>query len=175
MKEERIVLGGGCFWCIEAVYANTKGVLKAESGYTGGLRSNPSYEQVCTGVSGHAEIVDIRYDAEIISLEELVEILFSIHNPTTLNQQGADRGTQYRSVLYYESKEMLDRINACIYTIQKSFDAPIVTEVSELETVYKAEAYHQEYFKRNPAQGYCQAVIAPKLQKFMTHFPDKLG
>ena len=175
MKKNRLVLGGGCFWCIEAVYSNVKGVLSAISGYTGGARPNPSYESVCTGVSGHAEIVDIEYDSDIISLDELLDIFFLIHNPTTLNKQGADQGTQYRSVIYYEDNEQKSKILDFINKIQNNFNDKIVTEVSELGAVYQAESYHQNYYKLNSSQGYCQVVIAPKLQKFMTVFPDKLG
>jgi peptide-methionine (S)-S-oxide reductase len=175
MKKERIVLGGGCFWCIEAVYRNVKGVLSAVSAYTGGLRENPTYENVCSGATGHAEVVDITYDADIISLEEILDIFFTIHDPTTLNQQGADKGTQYRSVIYYENEEQKRRIEASIQKHQADFTQPIVTEVSPLGKVYPAEPYHQNYYNLNAQQGYCQVVIAPKLQKFMTKFPDKLA
>ncbi len=165
MKKERLVLGGGCFWCIEAVFADIKGILSAVSGYTGGHRANPTYESICTGVSGHAEIVDISYDADIISMSELLEIFFVVHNPTTLNQQGADKGTQYRSVIYYKDAEEKQVIMDAIKKAQEDFTDKIVTEVSELEDVYEAEAYHQNYYKLNSSQGYCQVVIAPKLQK----------
>ena len=174
MNLQRLVLGGGCFWCTEAVYANVKGVISADSGYAGGLRPNPTYENICTGVSGHAEIVDISYDSEIISLSELLEIFFVVHNPTTLNQQGADKGTQYRSVIYYSDDEEKENILKSITTHQKEFSDKIVTEVSELPEVYKAENYHQNYYKLNSSQGYCQAIIAPKLQKFMMKFPELL-
>lgn len=174
MKKERLVLGGGCFWCVEGVFSNVKGVISAMSGYTGGQRPNPSYESICTGVTGHAEIVDISYDAELISLSELLEIFFVIHDPTTLNRQGADRGTQYRSVIYYEDEDTKALIEKFIQDIQVHFREKIVTEVSALDTVYEAEGYHQNYYKLNPTQGYCQAVIAPKLQKFMTKFPEYL-
>jgi len=175
MKKERLVLGGGCFWCVEAVFANVKGVFSAVSAYTGGLRANPSYESICTGVSGHAEVIDISYDSDIISMAELLEIFFVVHNPTTLNQQGADKGTQYRSVIYYEEEQEKEVILSAITKAQSDFNDKIVTEVSELGEVYKAEAYHQDYYKLNSSQGYCQAVIAPKLQKFMTTFPQMLG
>lgn len=175
MKKSRLVLGGGCFWCIEAVYSNVKGVLSARSGYSGGKRANPTYENVCTGVTGHAEIVDIEYDSEIISLNELLDIFFAIHNPTTLNQQGADKGTQYRSVIYYEDENQKSEILGSIAKAQNNFKDKIVTEVSKLGDVYPAEGYHQDYYKLNSSQGYCQVVIAPKLQKFMSLFPDKLG
>ena len=175
MKKNRLVLGGGCFWCIEAVYSNVKGVISAVSGYTGGARPNPSYENVCTGVTGHAEIVDIEYDSEIISLSELLDIFFVIHDPTTLNRQGADQGTQYRSVIYYEDETQKSEILELIKKAQNNFSDKIVTEVSELGEVYSAESYHQNYYKLNSSQGYCQVVIAPKLQKFMTNFPQNLG
>jgi len=175
MNEKRIVLGGGCFWCVEAVYRNVKGVISAVSGYAGGARPNPSYENVCSGATGHAEVVDIHYDADIISLKDLLEIFFEIHNPTTLNQQGADKGTQYRSVIYYADAKEKEIIEQVIQEQQKHFKEKIVTEVSPLPEVYPAEGYHQNYYNQNSSQGYCQVVIAPKLQKFMTKFPDKLA
>ncbi len=175
MKKERLVLGGGCFWCTEAVYVNVKGVLSVVSSYAGGARANPSYENICTGATGHAEVIDISYDADVISRSELLDIFFVVHNPTTLNQQGADRGTQYRSVVYYESEEEKETILKSIEKAQKDYSDKIVTQVSPLPEVYPAETYHQDYYNRNSSQGYCMAVIAPKLQKFMTKFPDKLG
>ena len=175
MKKERLVLGGGCFWCIEAVYNNVKGVESAISGYAGGLRPNPSYESVCTGVSGHAEVVDITYDSEVITISELLDIFFVVHNPTTLNSQGADRGTQYRSVIYYQNEEEKAVITDSIQEHQKEFAEIIVTEVSELPEVFPAEVYHQNYYSGHSSEGYCQVVIAPKLQKFMMKFPEKLG
>ena len=175
MKEERIVLGGGCFWCIEAVYRNVKGVISAVSGYAGGARPNPSYQNVCTGATGHAEIVDITYDTDVISRSEILDIFFVVHNPTTLNAQGADKGTQYRSVIYYADVDEKAVIEASIEKHQEEFSDKIVTEVSPLPEVYPAEGYHQNYYNLNSSQGYCQVVITPKLQKFMTHFPDKLA
>jgi len=176
MSIKQVVLGGGCFWCTEAVFLNVKGVVSVTSGYAGGERPNPTYEMICTGVSGYAEIVDIRYDEELITLAELLDIFFVIHNPTTLNAQGADKGTQYRSVVYYENADEKEIIDNAIYTNQKNFEDPIVTEVSPLpQKVYPAEAYHHNYYAQNSSQGYCQVVIAPKLQKFMLSFPDKLG
>ena len=175
MKKERIVLGGGCFWCIEAVYTNVKGVISAVSGYAGGARANPSYENVCTGSTGHAEIVDITYDADEVSLSTLLDIFFTVYNPTTLNAQAADKGTQYRSVIYYANEEEKEVIDGSIKKHQSEFTDKIVTEVSPLPEVYPAEAYHQNYYNQNSSQGYCQVVIAPKLQKFMTKFPDKLA
>ena len=175
MAIKKLVLGGGCFWCVEAVYSNVKGVLKALSGYAGGARKNPSYEQVCTGVSGHAEVVEISYDDELITMEELLDIFWEIHDPTTLNRQGADTGTQYRSVIYYEDEVQKGAILDSIKKASVKFRDKIVTEVSPLPEFYVAESYHQNYFAQNPNQGYCRVVIAPKLQKFMTYFPDKLS
>ena len=174
MDMKRLVLGGGCFWCVEAVFNNVKGVKSAVSAYTGGLRPNPTYENICTGVSGHAEVVDIEYDGEVVTLSELLDIFFAIHNPTTLNQQGADKGTQYRSVVYYQNDDEKRVIEDSITKAQKSFESKIVTEVSPLGDVYKAEDYHQNYYALNPSQGYCQVVIVPKLKKFMSNFSDKL-
>ncbi len=174
MNKQRIVLGGGCFWCIEAVYRNVKGVVSAVSGYAGGKRPNPTYENVCSGATGHAEVVDIVYDADVISLEDILDIFFEIHDPTTLNQQGADKGTQYRSVIYYSNENEKKIIEDAINKHQQRFSSKIVTEVSELPKVYPAEGYHQNYYNVNSQQGYCQVVIAPKLQKFMMKFPDKL-
>lgn len=176
MAERRIVLGGGCFWCTEAVFSNVKGVESVVSGYAGGNRPNPNYEMICTGVSGYAEIVDIKYNSDEISLSELLDIFFVIHDPTTLNQQGADRGTQYRSVVYYANEQEKEIIEDAIKRNQKNFSDKIVTEVSPLpEVVYPAENYHQNYYAQNASQGYCQVVIAPKLQKFMMTFPEKLS
>lgn len=176
MSAKRVVLGGGCFWCTEAVFLNVKGVISAVSGYAGGNRPNPNYEMVCTGVSGYAEVVDIKFDDEIISLSEILDIFFAVHNPTTLNAQGADRGTQYRSVVYYADALEKEIILEAITQNQKNFSEKIVTEVSPLpEKIYQAEAYHQNYYALNSSQGYCQVVIAPKLQKFMLHFPEKLA
>jgi peptide-methionine (S)-S-oxide reductase len=175
MKKERLVLGGGCFWCVEAVFSNVKGVHHATSGYAGGRRPNPTYENVCSGATGHAEVVDVEFDADTISRAELLEIFFAIHNPTTLNAQGADKGTQYRSVVYYANEEEQKSILHAIEKAQKEYADPIVTEVSPLPHVYPAEHYHQNYYKLNPTQGYCQVVIRPKLEKFIKNFPNKLG
>jgi peptide-methionine (S)-S-oxide reductase len=175
MKQERIVLGGGCFWCTEAVYKNVKGVHSVVSGYAGGNRPNPNYEMICTGVSGYAEVIDITYDSNLITLSDLLDIFFVIHDPTTLNQQGADRGTQYRSVIYYQNDLEREIIEDAIKRNQANFSDKIVTEVSELPEVYPAETYHQNYYNLNSSQGYCQVVIAPKLQKFMMQFPEKLA
>jgi peptide-methionine (S)-S-oxide reductase len=174
LQKERLVLGGGCFWCVEAVFSNVKGVLSAVSAYTGGARPNPSYQNVCTGTTGHAEVVDITYDAQVISLSELLDIFFVIHDPTTLNAQGADKGTQYRSVIYYADEDEKKVILDVIKKQEEDFSEKIVTQVSKIKEVYPAELYHQNYYKLNSAEGYCQVVIAPKIQKFMRRFPDKL-
>lgn len=171
---EKALLGGGCFWCIEAVYNRTNGVSSAISGYAGGARQNPSYEQVCTGATGHAEVVEITYDPSVIRYEEILDIFWAIHNPTTLNSQGADRGTQYRSVIYYVDEDQKAKALASISEAQKGWDDPIVTELSPAPEFYPAEAYHQNYYSEHPTQGYCYAVIAPKIQKFMTKFGDKI-
>jgi len=172
MKE--IILGGGCFWCIEAVFKRVDGVIKAISGYSGGKRENPSYEQVCSGATGHAEVVKVVYDEAKITLKELLEIFFAIHDPTTLNRQGADKGTQYRSVVYYENEDEKKIIKEAIKDTQKDYTQKIVTQVSLKQPFYKAEVYHQNYYDTNPSQGYCQVVIKPKVQKFLTKFGEKL-
>ena len=172
MKE--IILGGGCFWCIEAVMRRVKGVKEAISGYAGGERPNPTYQQVCSGATGHAEVVKVIYDENEITLDELLDIFFSIHDPTTLNRQGADVGTQYRSVVYYENEEEKKAIEAAIARTQKEYSDPVITEVSPKPEFYPAEAYHQNYYDQNPMQGYCQVVIKPKVQKFLTKFTDKI-
>jgi len=171
---KQIVLGGGCFWCIEGVFTRVKGIISLQSGYAGGKRANPTYEQICTGVTGHAEVVAIQYDENIITLENLLEIFFAIHDPTTLNAQGADKGTQYRSVIYYATQEEKQQIENFIQKIQSEFTNPIVTELSTLPTFYPAEEYHQNYYNQNSSQGYCQVVIAPKIAKFLQKFPEKV-
>lgn len=170
---EKALLGGGCFWCVEGVFSRVEGVHSALSGYAGGLRKNPSYEQVCTGVSGHAEVVEITYDPNVITYEEILDIFWEIHNPTTLNAQGADKGTQYRSVIYYYNDVQKEKALASIEKAQKEWDDPIVTKLSHAPEFYKAEAYHQNYYSEHPTQGYCYAVIAPKIEKFMSKFGDK--
>lgn len=171
---EKALLGGGCFWCIEAVYTRVSGVQSALSGYAGGARKNPSYEQVCSGATGHAEVVEITYDPSIITYEEILDIFWVIHNPTTLNVQGADRGTQYRSVIYYYDEVQKEKALLSISETQKGWDDPIVTELSPAPEFYEAEAYHQNYYTEHPTQGYCYAVITPKIQKFMDKFRDKV-
>lgn len=168
LMQNSIILGGGCFWCIEAAFSRTKGVMSAISGYAGGASENPSYEQVCGGRTGHAEVVQVIFDTNQISLEDILHIYFLIHDPTTRNRQGHDIGTQYRSVVFYtdqEQKESVEKVIAEL-TREKVYSDPFVTEVVPLEKFYEAEEYHQKYFARNPDQAYCQAVIAPKLAKF---------
>ena len=171
---EKALLGGGCFWCIEAVYNRVRGVNSAISGYAGGLRKNPSYEQVCTGVSGHAEVIEITYDADSISYGELLDIFWALHDPTTLNAQGADKGTQYRSVIYYYDEAQKEIALESIKSAQAHWSDPIVTELSPAPDFYPAEEYHQNYYNEHPTQGYCYVVIAPKIEKFMTKFSDKV-
>ena len=171
---EKALLGGGCFWCIEAVYNRVAGVKSAISGYAGGVRKNPSYEQICTGVTGHAEVVEVTFDAERISYEEILDIFWEIHNPTTLNAQGADKGTQYRSVIYYTDDEQKEKALKSIAQLQERLGDKIVTEVSSAPEFFEAEEYHQDYYTQHPTQGYCYAVVAPKIEKFMTKFGDKV-
>lgn len=169
---ETITLAGGCFWCLEAVFDEVKGVLSVDSGYANGHISNPSYREVCTGRTGHAEAVQIKFDPTIVALRDLLNIFFVIHDPTTLNRQGADVGTQYRSGIYYHSEDQKRTAEQVIRDLeaQKIWDNPIVTEVEPLRSFYIAEEYHQEYFAKNPYQPYCIAVVAPKVSKFRKHF-----
>ena len=172
----QITLGGGCFWCLEAVYDQVHGVRDVVSGYAGGQLANPTYEDVCSGLTGHAEVVQVTFDPAQISLEDLLHIFFTIHDPTTLNRQGADIGSQYRSAIFYhnaEQKQTAERVIAEL-TAAKLWDRPIVTQVMPLNAFYPAEDYHQEYFARNPGQGYCRVVIAPKVAKFRQKYFDKL-
>jgi peptide-methionine (S)-S-oxide reductase len=175
-KKEVATLAGGCFWCLEAVYNDLRGVEKVVSGYSGGRVANPSYEQVCTGKTGHAEVIQITFDPQVISFKELLEVFFTIHDPTTLNRQGADHGTQYRSAVFYhspEQKEVADKVIADI-TAAKIWKDPIVTEVTKFDVFYAAEEYHQRYYELNPNQGYCRMVIEPKVIKFRKQFMSKL-
>lgn len=173
---EYATFGGGCFWCTEAIFEQLKGVLKVESGYSGGSVKKPSYKEVCTGNTGHAEVIHITYNPKEISFTDLLDVFFNTHNPTTLNRQGADVGTQYRSAVFYHNKEQKDAANAMINALDKSgvFDDKIVTEVTEFDTFYPAENYHQDYYNNNKTQGYCQMVINPKLQKFQKKYKEKL-
>ncbi|MGZ9235158.1 MAG: peptide-methionine (S)-S-oxide reductase MsrA [Anaerolineales bacterium] len=169
-------LAGGCFWCLEAVYDEIKGVHSVESGYAGGHEDNPSYRAVCSGTTGHAEVVQIRFDPSVVSYRDLLNVFFTIHDPTTLNRQGADVGTQYRSAVFYHDDEQKKTAEEVIkgLTAQKLWDHPIVTEVTKLDKFYMAEDYHQEYFAKNPYQPYCQVVVAPKVSKFRKHFLEML-
>lgn len=174
--KEIATLAGGCFWCLEAVYDGMKGVEAVESGYMGGQTPNPTYEQVCGGRTGHAEVVRVTFDPAQVSFKELLEVFFVIHDPTTLNQQGNDVGTQYRSAIFYhtpqqkaEAEEVMSRLGAT-----KLWKKPIVTELAPTSAFYLAENYHQEYFERNPYQPYCQFVVAPKVAKFRKQFLEKL-
>lgn len=173
-RMEKALLGGGCFWCVEGVYSRTRGVESAISGYAGGARKNPSYEQVCTGVSGHAEVVEITYDPTVISYGEILEIFWAIHDPTTLNAQGADRGTQYRSVIYYYNDDQKEAAIRSMENAQRLWPDPIVTELSPAPEFYRAEEYHQNYYTEHPTQGYCYMVVAPKIEKFRKTFPEKV-
>jgi peptide-methionine (S)-S-oxide reductase len=173
---ELATLAGGCFWCLEAVYLNVRGVEKVESGYAGGRVAHPSYELVCTGTSGHAEVVQITFQPDQISFRELLEIFFTIHDPTTLNRQGADVGTQYRSAIFFHTPEQEEESRTMIRELEAAdvFPGPIVTDVVPMETFYPAEAYHRDYYARNPGQGYCRAVIGPKVSKMRTLWAAKL-
>jgi len=175
-RQDTATLAGGCFWCLDAVFAELKGVSKVESGFSGGKRPNPSYEQVCTGTTGHAEVVQITFDPAVISYQDLLDVFFTVHDPTTLNRQGNDVGTQYRSAIFYHSPEQKAAAEKAIadFTAQKLWDGKIVTQVEPFAAFYPAEEYHQDYFNRNPDQGYCQLVIAPKVAKFRKHFLNKL-
>lgn len=164
-KVEKIALGGGCFWCTEAVFDLLKGVKKVTPGYAGGTATEPSYEQVCGGTTGHAEVVLVEYNPEEVSLENLLEIFFDSHDPTTPNRQGNDIGTQYRSIILYTSEDQKARVDEFIDRIAGEYSQPVVTEVKALEKFYPAEDYHQRYFEKNPHQGYCQLVISPKVEK----------
>ncbi|MCL4134097.1 UNVERIFIED_CONTAM: hypothetical protein GTU68_042085 [Idotea baltica] len=169
-------LGAGCFWCVEAVFQDLIGVSKVESGYTGGMIKNPTYKDICTGMTGHAEVTQITFDANIISFEELLEVFWSTHDPTTLNRQGNDVGTQYRSAIYYhneEQKELAEQYKQKLIDA-KAFDSPITTEITALDVYYPAEDYHQNYFNQNGQQSYCAMVIRPKVDKFRKVFKDKL-
>lgn len=173
---EVATLAGGCFWCLEAVFGELEGVLHVQSGYTGGHLANPTYEQVCTGETGHAEAVQVTFDPKVISYRDLLYIFFAIHDPTTLNRQGPDVGTQYRSAIFYHTEDQKRTAEAVIadLTRQRIWDRPIVTEVTPLEVFYPAEEYHREYFARHPEQPYCQAIIAPKVTKFRQRFSNRL-
>lgn len=173
---EKATLAGGCFWCLEAVYKDLKGVVQVESGYAGGFVPDPSYQAVCSGTTGHAEVVQITFDPEVVSYRDLLQVFFTIHDPTTLNRQGADVGTQYRSAIFYHDEEQRLVAEAVIADLesQKLWGKPIVTEVTALKNYYKAEDYHQDYFAKNPQQPYCQMVVAPKVAKFRKQYYERL-
>jgi len=167
-KTEVATLGGGCFWCIEAVYQKMPGILRLTSGYSGGHVTNPTYEQVCTGTTGHAEVVQIEFDPSLITYQQILELFWKAHDPTTLNRQGNDAGTQYRSVIFFHTEEQ-ERIAKTSRTgAQKQFSDPIATEIVPLKTFYKAEEYHQDYYRNNASQPYCRFVIKPKLDKLFS-------
>ena len=175
MKTEIATFGAGCFWCVEAVFQELKGVISVESGYMGGSTANPTYRYVCTGNTGHAEVTQVTFDPAVISYDELLEVLWTTHDPTTLNRQGADAGTQYRSAIFYhdeEQKVKAEKSKAEVAT--KLWDKPIVTQIVPADTFYPAEGYHQDYYANNPNAGYCQIVINPKIQKVRSKFSDKL-
>lgn len=173
-NERKATFGGGCFWCTEAVFTELEGVAKVESGYSGGKIDNPTYREVCSGLTGHAEVIEVTYNPDIITYADLLRIHLSTHNPTTLNQQGADIGTQYRSVIFYRNEAEKSTALEVISEIQAVYDDPIVTEVAPLDYFYKAEDYHQDYYANNIQEGYCQAVIDPKLRKFRELFKSRL-
>jgi peptide-methionine (S)-S-oxide reductase len=175
-KSEVATLAGGCFWCLEAVFEQLRGVTKVVSGYTGGKVPNPSYQAVCSGATGHAEVTQITFDPAVISFRDLLDIFFTIHDPTTLNRQGADDGTQYRSAIFYHTAGQRSEAERIIKELEaaKLWDDPIVTEIVPLETFYPAEGYHQEYYRRNTNQPYCRAVIAPKVAKLRSKYFEKL-
>jgi peptide-methionine (S)-S-oxide reductase len=175
-NKEIATLAGGCFWCLEAVYVDLRGVEKVVSGYTGGAVPNPTYRAVCSGTTGHAEVVQLTYDPQIVTFRELLEVFFTIHDPTTLNRQGADVGTQYRSAIFYHTPEQKEVAEQVIRELDAEhiWDAPIVTKLEPLAEFYAAEDYHQNYYEQNPEQGYCRAIIAPKVSKFRQKFLEKL-
>lgn len=174
---EQATLAGGCFWCLEAVFELVEGVSDVKSGYAGGKSPNPTYEQVCSGSTGHAEVVQVDFDPTIISYGEILEIFFATHDPTTLNRQGADVGTQYRSAIFTHSDAQAEVARNLVAELeaQRLFDGPIVTEITPLDRFYPAERYHDEYYRRNPNQPYCRIVIGPKLAKFRKRFADRLS
>ncbi|QSB28018.1 peptide-methionine (S)-S-oxide reductase [Flavobacterium circumlabens] len=173
---ETITLGGGCYWCVEAVYENLNGVKSVVSGFSGGKVANPTYEEVCTGTTGHAEVVQITYDKTVTDINEIFKVFFTVHDPTTLNRQGADVGTQYRSVIFYQNAQQKKAAESIIAELNKAkvYDSPIVTKVEPFSKFYKAEDYHQNYYANNKNQPYCKMVIQPKIEKFEKVFKNKL-
>ena len=167
---EKATLGGGCFWCLDPIFSELTGILGVEVGYAGGADDNPSYESVCTGSTGHAEVVQVSFDPELVTYKDILNVFFSVHDPTTLNRQGGDVGTQYRSIILTHDEVQHDTAGSVIKSLEAEqiWSAPIVTEIVPYDVFYRAEEYHQEYFEKNPNQGYCQAIIAPKVAKFRT-------
>ena len=176
MNTEAATLGGGCFWCLEAVFELLEGVERVESGYAGGSAPSPTYEEICAGTTGHAEVVQVTFDAAVVSYREILEVFFATHDPTTLNRQGPDVGTQYRSAIYYHSEDQKETAQDLIAELEREgvFPGSIVTEVAELTEFHPAEAYHQEYYRNNPNQPYCTFLIDPKVAKFRQRFADRL-
>jgi peptide-methionine (S)-S-oxide reductase len=174
MAEDKAILGGGCFWCLEASYLELRGVTKVQSGYAGGHVANPSYKQVCSGNTGHAEVVEVTFDPAVISYADLLDVFFTIHDPTTLNRQGGDVGTQYRSVIFFASPAQESAARAAVEKFAKIWDGKIVTEILPAPVFWRAEPEHDNYFARNPYAGYCQAVVAPKVAKVRKGFSDRL-
>jgi peptide-methionine (S)-S-oxide reductase len=175
-RTESATLAGGCFWCLDGAFRDLRGVISVESGYAGGHVPDPTYEQVCTGRTGHAEVVRITFHPDEISYRDLLEVFFSIHDPTTLNRQGADVGTQYRSGIFFHDEAQREEAEKMVAELEEEqvFEDPIVTEVTELNAWYPGEEYHQDYYRRNPGQGYCQVVVAPKLAKFRKRYAARL-
>jgi peptide-methionine (S)-S-oxide reductase len=174
IKTEVAILGGGCFWCLEAVYLEMRGIIQSESGYMGGNDPAPTYDAVCSGATGHAEVVRLTFDPLVTSYRDILEVFFTIHDPTTLNAQGKDVGTQYRSVIFYENKEQEETAHHVIAEMAAVWDGPIVTELLPTSTWYKAEDEHQNYFSQHPIQGYCAFIVAPKVMKFQKTFPARM-
>jgi peptide-methionine (S)-S-oxide reductase len=176
-EREVATLGGGCFWCLDAVYRQLRGVEKVVTGYAGGTKPNPTYREVCTGRTGHAEVVQITFDPSVISYRDLLDVFFTIHDPTTIDRQGGDIGPQYRSIILTQSpeQERIARETIASIEAEKIWDDPIVTQIEPLQAFYSAEEYHQDYFENNPRQAYCQAVIAPKVAKFRKEFLERLS
>ena len=175
MAKKELIIGGGCFWCTEALFERLKGVSDVESGYANGHTPNPTYQEICTGQTGYAEVIKITYDDMIITLDRLLDIFFVIHDPTTLNYQGADRGTQYRSTILYRDENTKEKAKMAMQRAQKEYSDPIITLIEPLDIYYPAEAYHQDYYRQNPMQGYCMAVIPPKLAKLREKFSKEIA
>ena len=174
MAKKELIVGGGCFWCTEAVFEVLKGVSDVESGYANGHTLNPTYRDICTGETGHAEVIKITYDDSIITIDTLLDIFFVVHNPTTINQQGADLGTQYRSTILYTNEETKEVAEASLEAAKNDYSDPIVTTIEPLDIYYKAEEYHQDYYRQNQMQGYCMAIIPPKLAKLKVKFGKEM-